>query len=56
MSDWERDQATYVGIGRGLSKAKVKGAALEQFKLDLAGSNPQYMSWIKDGYDTENAR
>ena len=56
VSDWERDQETYVGIGRGLGQAKVKGAELEQFKLDLAGANAQYMAWIKTGYDQENQK
>ena len=53
ITDWEQDQATYVGIGRGLKKAGIKGARLDDLKGRLAGPNPKSSGWIQSGYDAE---
>jgi hypothetical protein len=55
ITDWENDQQTYDGIGRGLKKSGVSGTRLNQLKAQLAGPNPQAGSWIQQGYDSESA-
>jgi hypothetical protein len=55
VSDWEQDEDTYRGIGRGLKKVGVGGARLRQMKKDLAGPNPESQQWIQAGYDSEKA-
>jgi hypothetical protein len=50
ISDWENNEATYVGIGKGLHKAGLKQAELDGYKASLA-DNAQQAEWIQDGYD-----
>jgi len=50
ISDWENDEATYVGIGKGLHKAGLNQAELDGYKRSLA-NNAQQAEWIQDGYD-----
>lgn len=50
ISDWENNEATYVGIGKGLHKAGLKQAELDGYKASLA-DNEQQAEWIQDGYD-----
>ena len=50
VSDWENDEDTYVGIGKGLHKAGLKQAELDGYKASLADSEEQ-AGWIQDGYD-----
>jgi hypothetical protein len=50
ISDWESNEATYVGIGKGLHKAGLKQTELEGYKASLA-DNEQQAAWIQDGYD-----
>jgi len=50
ISDWENNEATYVGIGKGLHKAGLKQAELDGFKASL-GATGQKAEWIQDGYD-----
>jgi hypothetical protein len=53
ITDWEQDEATYEGIGRGLKKAGISGPRLEQLKQEMAGPNPKSSGWIQAGYDAE---
>jgi hypothetical protein len=53
VADWENDEGTYEGIGRGLKKTGISGARFELLKQQLAGSNPQRAAWIRAGYDKE---
>ena len=53
ITDWEQDEATYVGIGRGLKKAGVSGERYQQLKLQYQGSNPESAKWIQSGYESE---
>lgn len=50
ISDWEDNEATYVGIGKGLHKAGLKQAELDGFKASL-GATGQKAEWIQEGYD-----
>jgi len=50
ISDWENNEATYVGIGKGLHKAGLNQAELDGYKSSLA-ANEQQSEWIQDGYD-----
>ena len=50
ISDWESNEATYVGIGKGLHKAGLKQVELDGYKASIA-DNEQQADWIQDGYD-----
>lgn len=50
ISDWESNEATYVGIGKGLHKAGLNQAELDGYKASL-GATGQKAEWIQDGYD-----
>lgn len=50
ISDWENNEATYVGIGKGLHKAGLNQAELDGYKAAI-GENEQQKDWIQDGYD-----
>jgi hypothetical protein len=49
ITDWERDEGTYVAIGRGLAKAQVDGARAERFGSEISDANEQRMAWIRTG-------
>ena len=53
ITDWERDDATYEGIGRGLKKAGLSGQRFNDVSAKLSGSDPQRMQWIRKGFDDE---
>ncbi len=53
ITDWERDQRTYLAIGRGLAKAQVDAARAEQFGGEISDASEQRMAWIKSGYQGE---
>lgn len=51
--NWEQNQDTYIGIGRGLKKAKMSNISYEIFKKDLTGNNYQKMKDIQNGFELE---
>lgn len=53
VTNWEQDQETYEGIGRGLKKAGVSGQRLEGLKRELGGTHPNGPKWIQKGFDSE---
>ena len=53
ITDWERDDATFEGIGRGLKKAGLSGRRYDDVAAKLGGANPQRSQWIRKGYDAE---
>lgn len=55
VTNWEQDQDTYEGIGRGLKRARVSGDRLKQLENELAGPNPKSIEWMRKGYDNEKA-
>jgi len=50
ISDWESNEATYVGIGKGLHKAGLKQTELEGYAAAIA-ENEQQRDWMQAGYD-----
>jgi hypothetical protein len=50
VSDWERDQQTYVGMGQGLARANVTGSELERDVIALSHANARHAAWIRAGY------
>jgi hypothetical protein len=52
VTDWERSQATYEGIGAGLAKGGASPAELDAYKRTIASSEQQ-AQWMQDGYDGE---
>ena len=52
LTNWEEDEATYVGIGEGLGDAAVGTAQLEMYKTSFSRSDPFKLQAIQRGYDT----
>jgi hypothetical protein len=52
VTNWEEDNATYLGIGAGLAKARVSAVAFETFKQNLGHGDPSKMHAIQKGYDS----
>ena len=52
LTNWEEDEATYVGIGAGLGDAAVGQAQLEAYKTGFSRSDPVKMQAVQRGYDT----
>ncbi len=53
VSNWEQDDATYEGIGRGLKRSGISGERYVELKSMLGGTNPEAGQWIQKGYDKE---
>jgi hypothetical protein len=51
ITNWEADQATYLGIGEGLGKAQVTDVQLEVYKTNLSGGDAVKASAIQNGYE-----
>lgn len=49
VSDWETDQATYVGIGAGLAKAGYRQVQVDTFIQNFA-TTPDQGKWIQQGF------
>src|SRR5947208_15538542 len=52
LTQWEDDEATYLGIGEGLSDAAVGTTELEMDKTTFSRSDPAKMQAIQRGYNT----
>lgn len=53
VSDWESDDNTWEGIGRGLARVEVSDVQLEVYKSNWTGGNADKMKRIQSGYDAE---
>jgi hypothetical protein len=53
ITDWEQDESTYRGIGRGLKKAGLSGQRYSDVSATLTGFDPQRTQWIQKGFDAE---
>lgn len=53
ISDWENNQATYIGIGKGMRAAGLSEAQFNGYKTNLA-KNPQQATWMQDGFGQGN--
>ena len=49
ITDWEGDRNTYLGIGRGLRKAKLGKPQISAFTESLSGNDPMKKQAIEDG-------
>lgn len=54
VTNWEEDQATYVGIGQGLGEARASDVQLAAYKAHFSGSNALKRDAIQQGYDTKD--
>lgn len=50
VTNYESDEATWVGIGMGLKKSGVRGARYEQLREMLAAGNAEAGQWIDKGF------
>lgn len=53
ITSWEDNQATLIGIGRGLKKSGMTGSVYETYKQSIANSNELRMLSIDKGYDIQ---
>jgi hypothetical protein len=49
ITDWENDRHTYLGIGRGLSKAKLGKPQISAFTESLSSNDPMKKQTIEEG-------
>jgi len=54
VSDWEADEDTLAGIGRGLKKANITGVLFETYKSSLANGYAVRIQLIQKGYDSQD--
>jgi hypothetical protein len=50
ITDWESDENTWRGIGRGLGRAKVDSVQLGVYEKNWAGGDPEKVKLIRKGY------
>ena len=55
ITDWEQDQKTLTGIGRGLKKASISGQRYTDLSAAVAAGNTQAAEWIRKGYKAERS-
>lgn len=53
ITNWEDDEATLIGIGRGLKKSSITGSLYETYKSNIANANITRMQMIQKGYDQQ---
>lgn len=53
VTNWEQEALTYIGIGKGLKKAKVEGVAYETYQKNFAEGDAKRMKEIQKGYESE---
>ena len=53
ITNWEDNEATYIGIGKGLGVAKVNQMQLDTYKTNLGAADPKKQAAIQKGYDSE---
>ncbi|MDD1619871.1 MAG: putative lipoprotein [Methylococcaceae bacterium] len=49
ITDWENDRQTYLGIGRGLSKANLGKPQVSAFTESLSNNDPMKKQTIEEG-------
>jgi hypothetical protein len=52
ITDWERRDATFVAIGRGLAKAQVSHRRYSEIAVRLANEDYAHLALLKSGYET----
>jgi len=56
VTNWEQDEETFEGIGRGLKQSGVSGQRFEQLKQRFGETSPNASAWIQKGYDSEKKK
>ena len=51
VTDWERDDATYLAIGTGLAKAGVSGERYQLLSVELSNQNQSHLYLVNSGYE-----
>ena len=51
VTNWEADDATYTGIGRGLAKAKFTPAQVEVFGKNVSGGDAKKARLVQEGFE-----
>jgi hypothetical protein len=52
ITDWERRDATFVAIGRGLAKAQISDRRYRVIAVELANEDYAHLALLKSGYET----
>jgi hypothetical protein len=56
MSDWERNEATFVAIGSGLAMAEVGDRRYRALAIELSNEDFERLALVKSGYETYRLR
>ena len=51
ITDWEADEDTWRGIGRGLGRTKIDNAQLGVYETNWAGGDPTKVGLIRKGFE-----
>jgi hypothetical protein len=51
ITDWEADENTWTGIGRGLGRTRIRPVQLEVYQQNWSGGDPERMKLIQQGFD-----
>jgi hypothetical protein len=51
ITDWESDENTWVGIGRGLGRTKIDTVHLDVYKTNWSGGDAAKAKLIQEGFD-----
>jgi hypothetical protein len=51
ITDWESNESTWVGIGRGLGRTKIDKVQLGVYEKNWAGGDAKKIQWIQKGFD-----
>jgi hypothetical protein len=51
VTNWEADDATYIGIGQGLGKAKFTQTQVDVFAKNITNGDARKMKLVQQGYD-----
>jgi len=52
VSNWEADDATYIGIGQGLGKAKFTQTQVDVFAKNVTNGDAKKTKLVQQGYDS----
>ena len=50
ITNYEADESTYRGIGKGLKRARISGVRYQEMRDSLGGTIPRARDWIDAGY------
>lgn len=51
ITDWESDEHTWIGIGRGLGRTKIDSVQLGVYQKNWTGGDPAKIKLIQQGFD-----